>query len=312
MLRRVLDSLLVQTYPADFFEVIVVDNGSKDETAAVFAKFSKQFPNTRYYFDDRPGLHIGRHVGLNQGRGEILVYTDDDIRAFPSWLAGIAESFEDSQVALVGGKILPEFEIEPPNWVETLWEKTSSGKILTCFSLLDFGEKIQEILPIYVFGCNFSIRKSILEDLNGFHPDGMPEDLVLWRGDGETAVAKAVQERGYKIIYNPKASVFHAVMKNRMTTGYLYSRAFAGGVSWSYTDIRRYGAPRDSAFIEKIKYQGKKLLAYVSCLPAKYFDVMYAIKKGHLDGYYLHSTTARKDPRLMKWITKPNYLEGNL
>ena len=308
LLQRVLDSLLVQSYPADLYEVIIVDNGSKDQTASVCGLFSKQFPNARYYFDDRPGLHVGRHVGMREGQGDVLVYADDDIRAFPSWLAGIAESFEDSQVALVGGKILPEFEIEPPNWVETLWEKTPSGKILTYFSLLDFGEEIREISPFYVFGCNYSIRKSILLDLKGFHPDGMPEELILLRGDGETAVAKAILDHGYKTIYNPRSSVYHYITKDRMTLEYLYRRAYAGGISSSFSEIRKQGSLGQFGFIGTIEHLIRKLHVSLSCFLSDHYKVKYAIEMGYLDGYKFHTESARRDHRLLEWILQENYL----
>jgi len=310
-LEKVLDSITRQTIHPSRFEVIVVDNGSSDGTPKVFSRYSQVLPNSTYYFDDRPGLHVGRHIGFRKAKGEILVYCDDDIEAFPGWLSGIEQSFADDQVGLVGGKALPKFEAEPPDWFDRLWEKTPQGRYSEYFSLLDFGDSICEVEPYFVFGCNFSIRKNILEDLKGFHPDGMPGELVLWRGDGESAVAKAIQERGYKIVYNPDASVFHAVTKNRMTAGYLYSRTFAAGVSGSYAEIRRNGPKQGSGFTGSIEHTVRTFLAYISCLPSKHFDVMYAIKKGYIDGRHHHAAAVRKDPRLLSWITKNHYLEEN-
>ena len=94
------------------FEVLIVDNGSTDKTREVCSSFKNTIPNLRYFYEETPGLHVGRHLGMKMAKSELLVYADDDIEAFPTWLEGIAESFRDEEVVLVGGKNLPKFESE--------------------------------------------------------------------------------------------------------------------------------------------------------------------------------------------------------
>jgi glucosyl-dolichyl phosphate glucuronosyltransferase len=189
LLEKALESLTMQTYPANLFEVVVVDNGSSDSTREVCDRFEQDILNFKYLYEPKLGLHNARHAGCKAAKGEILVYGDDDIRAFPTWLVGVAESFQEPTVALVGGKILPEFESEPPEWVSRLWGFTPWGKSLGYYSLIDFGDEVKEISPLYVYGCNFSIRKQILLDIGGFHPDSFPKELLKFRGDGESSVA---------------------------------------------------------------------------------------------------------------------------
>ncbi len=55
---------------------------------------------------------------MKMAKSDILVYADDDIEAFPTWLAAIAESFQNQDVVLVGGKNLPKFEATPPEWIK--------------------------------------------------------------------------------------------------------------------------------------------------------------------------------------------------
>jgi len=58
-----------------------------------------------------------------------------------------------------------------------------------------------------VYGCNFSIRKNILIQLGGFHPDGLPDEFLHYRGDGETATSRAI-DADYKVtFYEPLATV---------------------------------------------------------------------------------------------------------
>jgi len=240
LLAATLKSISQQTFPLTEFEVIIVDNGSTDNTKQVVENCMNNSDNIRYFYDATPGLHVGRHRGLKEAKAELLVYADDDIEAFPEWLEAIWESFQDNEVVLVGGKNLPKWEAEPPYWIYEMWMDISDlGHSLGYFSILDFGDKTMEIDPGYVWGCNFSIRKKILLEAKGFHPDGFPQNMIKYRGDGETSVSNYIRKMKYKTIYNPKASVYHFVPKNRMTIDYICKRAFNQGISDSFTEIRK-------------------------------------------------------------------------
>ena len=238
LLDKTLQSISAQTFSADRFEVIIVDNGSTDETPAIANRYRGTLKNLKYFYEANPGLHVGRHCGLRESQGSILTYADDDIEAFPTWIEGIYESFLQEDVGIVGGKDVPLYEAPPPAWVNDLWEINSYGKFMSYFSLLDFGDKVMEIDPDFVFGCNFSIRKSLLTQIGGFHPDGVPDSQLKYRGDGETHVGRQVSKLGYKTMYNPKASVNHWVPKSRMNLSYIKKRAFMSGISQSYTNSR--------------------------------------------------------------------------
>jgi len=320
LLERALVSLTNQTFPYQKFEVIVVDNGSTDHTEQVCTGESLGAVRVLRIYDDRPGLHVGRHVGLNHARGRILAYVDDDIEAFPTLLEGIAESFVPDNVALVGGKCLPKFEIDPPAWVASLWKPTEYGKLLVELSLLDLGEDIREIPPSFVFGCNFSIRKSVLREVNGFHPDAVPQESVRFRGDGETHVSNRIEELGYSTVYNPKASVFHFVPASRMTVEYMRKRAFNQGVSDSFTSIRADHLRSESDAPKTKRASGGALRTIAGRAFQRAQDVLTnsrdyrmmrrEIKRAHSEGFQFHQDEVAKDPELLKWVLKEDYLGG--
>jgi hypothetical protein len=74
------------------------------------------------------------------------------------------------------------------------------------YSILDFGNAIQEISPDYVWGCNFSIRKEVLLKVRGFHPDGMPDEFLRYRGDGETSVSREILKANQRLSILQKRS----------------------------------------------------------------------------------------------------------
>ena len=72
LLDKTLLSIANQFFPKDFFEVIVVDNGSTDNTKEVVEKHNNDL-NLVYLYESNPGLHVGRHAGLNIAKSELLV-----------------------------------------------------------------------------------------------------------------------------------------------------------------------------------------------------------------------------------------------
>jgi len=310
LLNKALTSLVNQTYPQQNFEVIVIDNGSTDNTKEIVESYIQLIPQIHYIFEPEPGLHRGRHAGLNAASGDILVYGDDDIEAFPTWLEGIAESFSDPSVALVGGNNLPRYESKPPEWVEQLWQKTPWGITNPHYSLIDFGQEGREISPYYVYGCNFSIRKKTLAEIGGFHPDSMPEHLLKYRGDGETAVSNTILKRGFRTQFNPKASVYHYVSNQRMKFSYLKKRGYLQGISDSYRDIRKKGSYN---FFYYLHFTLLMCLAHIRrslkfWLKAKSDPTSYYIQ-GYFEGYLFHQNAMTAEPILQEWVLKPNYLE---
>ena len=94
LLRDTLTSIQGQTLSYELFEVLVVDNGSTDNTKDVTLNFKKNLNNLRYVYAPVPGLHEGRHRGMKEARYNLLVFADDDILATPDWLLSYYEVFK--------------------------------------------------------------------------------------------------------------------------------------------------------------------------------------------------------------------------
>jgi len=304
LLFTTLRSITKQSLPIDDFEILVIDNGSKDDTQKVVSNFQSSFRQLKYVQETNPGLHSGRHRGLAESKGDILVFADDDIEALPTWLEGIQESFENNDTGLVGGKNIPNYESQPPQWVDELWETYEEGRYITYFSLLDFGDAVKEINPHFVFGCNFAIRKNLLLQIKGFHPDGMPQSLIKFRGDGETHVATQVQELGFRTIYNPKASIKHWVPSSRMNMEYIQKRAFSEGITQSFIDTRK------KKILERQVFPPSLFAKYIKEKISGFFlsDVRKQIRSSFRDGYNFHQSELKKDKDLLQWVLKDNYL----
>ena len=103
-LTRCLDSLTRQERHPD--ELLVVDNGSSDDTAGTVGRLRAPFP-VRLVPEPVVGVAVARNRGLREARGEVVAFIDDDAVAEPGWLAAMEEAFlGDERIGIVGGSIL--------------------------------------------------------------------------------------------------------------------------------------------------------------------------------------------------------------
>jgi glycosyltransferase involved in cell wall biosynthesis len=316
-LGRALKSIVASANPADTVEIIVVDNGSTDQTANVWQQIKEQFSKYewRYVYEPVPGLLSGRHRGAKKARGEILSFLDDDVLLAPSWLNALQDAFSDPGIVLVGGPSRPEYELDPPDWLEGLWVEADGFRMLGWLSLLASGPEIRVVDPLYVFGLNFSIRKSVFETCGGFHPDCIQATLQRYQGDGETGLSLKVKNAGLRALHHPDVAVTHLIPASRLSLESFERRAFYQGVCDSYTEIRRnQGLPstpprswKDLVRPAKRKVERELILRRPSAE-----GVRRLMALSHFAGVQFHRNEVRNDPKLLDWVIRANYFDYTL
>jgi glycosyltransferase involved in cell wall biosynthesis len=101
LIARCLDSLFAQQYPRELMEVIVVDNGSSDDTRRVIATYDV----TLLVESDVRTSYAARNRGIRHATGDLVAFLDSDCIAAPDWLAEIVTPFEDARIGAVAGAI---------------------------------------------------------------------------------------------------------------------------------------------------------------------------------------------------------------
>ena len=328
-LSRTLDSVLSIDFDRNEYEVIVIDNGSTDHTRSVVEQSIADHPEhtVRYIYDAVPGLLTGRHRGAKEATSDILVFIDDDIAAAKGWLSAIVDTFQKfPHVHLVGGKCLPKYEKEPPQWIDAFWnEAPGGGRYMGELSLCDLGDEPKEIDPMFVWGLNFSIRKQSLYELGGFHPDNIPPQFQQFQGDGETGVSLAMKARGFSAFYHPLATVYHEVPAERMTIGYFDRRFFYQGISNSFTDLRvKHGSEivkADISLIEILKkvyrntvriFKKKPENPGKNAVAVEHTLLLHRFRAMESAGYQFHQSAAQNSETIMEWVTRKDYFDYHL
>src|SRR5712692_10304016 len=119
-LASTLESLGQMTTPPDLaWELIVVDNNSNDQTKKVVEEFaSTSGLKVRYVHESTQGHTYARNRGIETAKGEIVVFTDDDVAVDEFWLANVRHAFDDFDCLAIGGRIVAVWDAAKPRWLQ--------------------------------------------------------------------------------------------------------------------------------------------------------------------------------------------------
>ena len=238
VLADALASVCTQSFPAEDYEIIVVDNGSTDGTRELIEQLNRDSGKPiRYIYEPQLGIHNARHAGARAAKGDILVFTDDDATFDPGWLQAYAKAFaEHSEMAAAGGPIRLVWEAPPPQW---LLDFIGSARIFPLLGLMEPYNDFRLDANGFFFGGNMAIKRNVLFEVGGFNPEHFG-DIIL--GDGESGLNRKLWERGMLIGYVPDAIVYHHIPPKKMTVEYLCRRQADGGAGDIYARFH-HGIP---------------------------------------------------------------------
>lgn len=225
MLSDAIQSLLAQTAPSAQYEIIVVDNHSTDDTAAVVQAWQESHGAERLYLlhEPRLGLSNARNAGVQAATGEIIALMDDDGVADVGWLAELTTAYETFPDAwAIGGKIVPVWEGERPSWL--------TDNLLPQLSMLDLGDTERPLKEGegLLYGANCSFRRCAFDELGLFRTDlGRYAHQML--GSEETELQTRILRHGKSVVYTPHAIVHHRVTSDRLQPRYFIKLAYGKG-----------------------------------------------------------------------------------
>ncbi len=216
-LRETLATLVAQDYPADRFEIVIVDNNSPDETKAVVAEFAAAKKAPRHVLETRQGANFARNRGVNESTGEILVFGDDDILARPDWLREMVAPFvadPAGRIASVGGEVVPVFPEGCPDWVRGFHGPQALRP--------DTGPTREGQVPM---SANLAFRREALMGIGLFDTSVTREGGKQFSSD-ENVLTRKLRAAGREIWFAPAAVVQHQMPAGRTTFAYVRRHAF--------------------------------------------------------------------------------------
>lgn len=217
MLRRTLESLQQLRVPADAtWRVLLVNNASTDNTERVIDEFLTRLPIVRL-FESQLSHSASRNRAIAASRGDLIVWTDDDVRVGVDWLAAYAAAAQaDPDRDFWGGPIRPEFVDGQPRWIADNWS-TLQG----CFAARDLGPSPREFdhrtLP---YGANFAVRRAVQAEFPFDDQFGRRGTQAI--GGDEIDVLRRMIATHHRGRWVPQAHVDHLIDESRATERYVW------------------------------------------------------------------------------------------
>lgn len=225
------------------WEILVVNNNCTDHTDDVIAKYKRVLPIRRLFEPDQ-GLSNARNCAVEAAKGDVLIWTDDDVLVDECWLEEYCRAaVEYPAVSFFGGRIEPWFDGTPPAWLKAAWQRVD-----VAYATCNLGEECLNFARGKTpFGANFAVRTEV-QRRYPYDPSRGRIAREMLSGE-ETAVVSAMLSDGLSGRWLPEARVRHFIPRHRQTVHYLRSYYEGHGImmareSGPMTTVKLLGRPR--------------------------------------------------------------------
>jgi len=257
-------------------EIILVDNGSSDNTVEVARSVWAEMPSNKIHLhvvsEPQPGLSSARLKGILTSTFEFLIFCDDDNWLDENYVQNVFKLFRaNPDVGIIGGFGTAQFEDASlkPLWFDTFYHGYAIG--------MQAGEVA---MVNNVYGAGMAIRKSVLKTITGKCPmflnDRKKQELS---SGGDSEICCRVRIAGYKILYAPQLTFKHYITTSRLNWNYL--KKLHAGFAKSYVVLNLYDRVLISETAELPAFYWLKKGLYYWGIYLKYWPKHYlAYKKG--------------------------------
>jgi glycosyltransferase involved in cell wall biosynthesis len=217
------------------WELLVIDNNSRDQTRDVAGDFVGRYPGRfRYLFEPQQGKSHALNAGIRAAQGDLLAFMDDDVFVDTVWLQNLTASMDADEWQGAGGRILPDQSFSPPRWL-AIEDRYACAPL----AMFDLGNDACDLTEP-PFGTNMAFRKAMFEKYGGFRTDLGPRPGSEIRNE-DTEFGQRLLTAGERLRYEPSAIVYHAVPECRIQKKYFLAWWF----DKARADIRAFGIPHD-------------------------------------------------------------------
>lgn len=220
-------SIAEQVFPYTDYEIVLINNNSTDNTESICKQFQKDYPEVefRYLVETNQGLSYARNRGVEESRGDILVFVDDDATVFDSYMSSI-DSFFDAypQVNACGGPIVPVYEVDKPKWLSHYTEQLLGGALYE-------GDKVKPFRNgKYPGGGNSAFRKDIFVKYGLFNVELGRKGTGLI-GAEEKDLYDRLTRGNEEFYYLPQMGIHHYIPEKKLTEAHFRELTYSIGKS---------------------------------------------------------------------------------
>jgi len=252
-LPRVLDAYCKLDVPPGGWKLVIVNNGSTDDTKQILDSFEKRLP-LRCITEPKPGKSAALNTGLENVAGDLVVMTDDDAVPHQDWLVQFRRAADShASFSIFGGAIVP------------LWEETPKSWMRPFYYALSITDPAWEEGPIVVsrsYGPNMAIRSELIRAGYRFDTALGPVGSSYIMGE-ETDFLQRIGRAGFTAWHCKAAIVGHIIRKHQMNRRFMLRRARALGQAMyrlEYFQYKQYLEPPPALLLGMPRYFVRQIL----------------------------------------------------
>jgi len=212
-------------------ECLVIDNNSTDTTPAAVEDFAREAPfPTRCVFEGRQGSSFARNRAVNEARGELIFFIDDDVIVEPDWASELLAEMRRRRLDAACGMVLARWQAVPPPWLGV----EVYGKLAVHPQSAPPEERLSQF-----FSANVGFTRECFQRFGLFREDLGVVGSNPMSGE-DTELFDRIISGGGRIGIAPRAVVHHLIGRERMTRAYFRRKSFAFGVGSAFAGGRSH------------------------------------------------------------------------
>ncbi len=216
LLNELLDSLLIQDFNPENFEILVIDNNSENDVKKQVDEFINKHPKfsiIRYIKEPKEGLVHAWNRGVKESSGELLVFIDDDVTLHQDYFKLLSKDFQSPIKNITGGgHISPVFETQKPAWINRF--------IMPAFAEIDLGQRSKFPKSKHPFGTNMLISRDVFGKI-GLFKEEFNKGTAFVTGLLEKEFFKRVNKLKIPIYYFHDLVVWHFIPEEKLSKKYV-------------------------------------------------------------------------------------------
>ncbi len=236
LLDELLNSLIVQQFNPDNFDILVIDNNSKNDVRQQIAGFVAKHPqfDIKYFKEPQQGEQYAWNKGIKEAQGQLLIFVDDDTTFHQDYFATLEKDFSHHLNNLAGGgKVAPVFEYQKPAWINKF--------VMPYFAEINLGEKTHFPKNKFPYATNMLVSKNIFDKVGLFNTDLMKDKKVIPPGSFERDLFQRIRQAGYPVYYFHDLVVWHFIPQEKINKSYVKEKAIETGKT--FRDIYKSKSP---------------------------------------------------------------------
>ncbi len=217
LLADFLNSLIVQKFNSQDFEVLIIDNNSTNDVKQQINEFVKQNQNLdiiKYFNEEKQGVGYCWNKGIEQAKGELLIFMDDDATLHYDYFKTLSNDFISPIENITGGgHISPVFEHQKPAWIYKY--------IMPVFAEINLGEKSNFPKKKHPFGTNMLVSKDVFNKVGNFDMQLIEGKKIIPPGTLENDFFNRVRKANIPIYYFHDLVVWHFIPQEKISKQYV-------------------------------------------------------------------------------------------